>query len=62
MPNLEPWEFEALKESIRQYGVILPVVRDEHGRTIDGHQRERACRDLGIDDYPVLTLAGLDDA
>lgn len=60
-PDLAPWEYEALKLSIRRYGVILPVVRDEHGLTIDGHQRERACRELGIENYPVLTLSGLTD-
>jgi ParB-like chromosome segregation protein Spo0J len=55
-PDLAPWEYESLKASIRRFGVILPVVRDEFGNTIDGHQRERACRELGIENYPVLTL------
>ena len=59
LPDLAPWEYESLKASIRRYGVILPVVKDEHGITIDGHQRERACRELGIENYPVLTLSGL---
>ena len=61
MPDLLSWEYEALKESIRQHGVIVPVVKDEHGTIIDGHHRERACRDLKVKDIPTITLAGLTD-
>lgn len=59
LPDLAPWEYESLKASIRRFGVILPVVKDEFGSVIDGHQRERACRELGVENYPVLTLRGL---
>lgn len=59
LPDQAPWEYEALKASIRRFGVILPLVKDELGEVIDGHQRERACRELGVKNYPVLTLAGL---
>jgi ParB-like chromosome segregation protein Spo0J len=61
LPDLAPWEFNSVKKSIRRWGVILPVVKDENGDVIDGHQRVRACEELGITDYPVLTLAGLTD-
>ena len=61
MPELPSWEFDALKESIRQHGVIVPIIRDEHGTTIDGHHRDRACRELKIKDAPTITLAGLTD-
>jgi hypothetical protein len=37
----------------------VPVVRDEHGNTLDGHHRERAAKELGIKNYPVRTLSGL---
>lgn len=59
LPDLPPWEYEALKASIRRFGVILPVVEDEFGSVIDGRQRQRACRELGLANFPVLTLAGL---
>ncbi len=59
LPDLTPWEYDALKESIRRWKVILPVVKDENGEIIDGFQRVRACGELGITDYPVLTLRGL---
>ena len=61
LPDLNPWEYDALKESIRRWKVILPVVKDENGDIIDGYQRVRVCNELGITDYPVLTLAGLGD-
>lgn len=61
LPALTNWEYDALKGSIRRWGVILPVVKDENGQIIDGHQRVRACEELGINDYPVMTLAGLSD-
>lgn len=61
MPELPTWEYEALKESIRQHGVIVPVVKDEHGTIIDGHHRERACCELKIKDVPTITLAGLSE-
>ena len=61
LPDLTPWTYDALKESIRRWKVILPVVNDENGDIILGRQRGRACDELGIADYPVLTLAGLTD-
>ena len=59
LPDLNPWEYDALKESIRRWKVILPVVKGENGDIIDGYQRVRVCNELGITSYPVLTLAGL---
>lgn len=59
MPDLPTWQFEALKESIRQHGVIVPIIRDENGTIIDGHHRDRACRELKIKNVPTITLAGL---
>ena len=61
LPDLNTWEYDALKASIRRWKVILPVVKDENGDVIDGYQRVRVCNELGITDYPVLTLAGLSD-
>ncbi len=61
MPDLPTWEFESLKESIRKYGVIIPIVKDETGAILDGHHREKACQELGIKNIPTITLAGLTD-
>jgi ParB-like chromosome segregation protein Spo0J len=60
-PNPTPWDYEALKESIRRWGVILPIVQDEEGSILDSHQQVRACQELGIENYAELTLAGLTD-
>jgi hypothetical protein len=43
LPDLPEWEFEK---------VIAPVVKDENGDIINGHQRVRAFDELGIKDYP----------
>ena len=61
LPELPIWEYQALKESIRRHGVLLPVIKDDKGKTIDGHHREHACRELGIADYPIITLHGLSE-
>jgi len=61
LPELPSWEYQALKESIRRHGVLLPVIKDEKGKTIDGHHREQACEELGVKDYPVITLHGLSE-
>lgn len=47
-------EFEDLKASIRDHGIIEPVVINQHGVIICGHQRVRACREIGITDVPVV--------
>jgi N6-adenosine-specific RNA methylase IME4/ParB-like chromosome segregation protein Spo0J len=38
----------ALRASIERFGVLVPVVRDQHGRTLDGHHRSRLADELGI--------------
>ena len=48
LPDLPPGEYEALRESIRHYGVRVPLIVDQHGKIIDGWHRDRACRELGL--------------
>jgi len=49
---------EKLIDSIRDYGVITPVVarkkEDERYELISGHRRKLACKVLGIDRLPVI--------
>jgi hypothetical protein len=40
---------------------VVPVLMDEFGAIIDGYNRARACRELGINDYPVETRTGLSE-
>jgi hypothetical protein len=53
--------FEALKQDIAERGVLVAVVVDEFGAILDGHNRARACRELGINDYPVEVRSGLSE-
>lgn len=38
----------ALSASVDRFGVLVPVVRDQHGRTLDGHHRSRIADTLGV--------------
>jgi ParB-like chromosome segregation protein Spo0J len=46
MPPLSDEEYQALKESIAERGVELPLVLDAEGNVIDGHHRMRAVEEL----------------
>lgn len=58
LPSLSLDEYEALKESIKEFGVIQPVIVDEVGDIIDGYHRAKACRELSVD-YPTRVMEGL---
>lgn len=51
---LDSGEFDALKADIAKRGVLVPIEFDESGNVLDGHHRLRACRDLGLKDYPTV--------
>jgi ParB-like chromosome segregation protein Spo0J len=61
MPPLSEVEREALAESIREYGVRVPVVVDENGEIIDGHHRATIAAELGIEYATTSTERGLAD-
>lgn len=48
MPPLLAAVREALKESIRGHGVIVPVVKDQTGYVLDGHNRLAITAELGV--------------
>ena len=48
-------EFQALKADIAKRGVLVPIEYDSDKNILDGHHRERACSELGIKDFPVVT-------
>lgn len=39
---------DALRASIERFGVLVPVVHDQHGRIIDGHHRSRIADEIGV--------------
>ena len=61
LPDLPPDEFEILKSDIAENGLQYPVIQDELGDTLDGHQRERALKELGIKNYPIKVIGGMTD-
>jgi N6-adenosine-specific RNA methylase IME4 len=47
-PLLQVPEYEALKQDIREHGLLIPLEYDEEGELLDGFHRRRACEELGI--------------
>lgn len=61
MPPLADDQYEMLKASIAENGVLVPVEMDENGNTLDGHHRRQICEELGILDYPCIVRSGLNE-
>jgi ParB-like chromosome segregation protein Spo0J len=59
MPDMPLHQFEALKEDIQERGILTPIDIDEEGHILDGHHRYRACKELGITDFPTIIRPGL---
>ena len=55
---------DALRASIRRFGVLVPVIRDQQGRIIDGHHRVRIAGEegVGIADDIIITVDSEDEA
>jgi hypothetical protein len=45
-PDLDPVQYEALRDDLRTHGLRHPIVVDRQGRIIDGRHRYRALLDL----------------
>jgi len=60
MPALSAEQYDSLKEDILLRGVLVPVVQDQHGRVVDGHNRTAIAAELGID-CPVETMTVTED-
>jgi site-specific DNA-methyltransferase (adenine-specific) len=59
-PALDAATEDALRESIKRFGVLVPVARDQHGRTLDGHHRARIADEVGAK-YRVDVIRVEDD-
>ncbi len=59
LPDLTRDEYATLKADIAKRGVLVPVEYDEAGAILDGHHRVRACRELGIADWPRVVRDGM---
>jgi hypothetical protein len=61
LPDLDPEQYQALKEDIRQRGVQVAIeVCAKSGEILDGRVRVRICEELKIRHYPRRVVAGLD--
>lgn len=54
--DMSPNQFDGLVSSIDKIGLGQPVLIDDEGQIIDGHQRWLACRRLGWTEIPVRVL------
>jgi ParB-like chromosome segregation protein Spo0J len=62
-PDLEPDVEAALRASIQRFGVIIPIVKDQNGRILDGNQRSRIAADLGVfPDEIIVSIKDEDEA
>lgn len=64
LPSLSDEQYQALREDIRENGVIVPIIKDESGATLDGYHREKAVADLRAEGYdvpdpPTIVRAGM---
>jgi len=48
LPPLSKEEYEALKNSIKKEGLLIPIVVNEENTIVDGHHRYKICKELGI--------------
>ena len=60
--KLHPAEqIEQIKKSIQEFGFNDPIAIDENNVIIEGHGRYIACRELGINEVPIIRLNELDE-
>jgi N6-adenosine-specific RNA methylase IME4 len=60
LPKLPQSEYEALKKSIKEHNLYYPIDVNPQGIILDGHQRYKICRELGIE--PVYRIRKFDNA
>lgn len=59
--NADPESFQRLKESIAEVGMLTPIRISKNYTIISGHQRYRACKELGVEFIQVIIDGELED-
>ena len=59
--NAEGEDYQRLKESIQELGVLTPLRVSSDMTIVSGHQRWRAGKELGLESVPVEIDEGLKD-
>ena len=54
--QITPEAFENLKDSIKKFGVVKPIILNGTGVLTAGHQRIRAMREVGMETTPAIML------
>ncbi len=62
LPALSDDDLDALRGDIRERGIVVPIVIDEHHNVIDGANRLRIAAELGIRNLRADIRPGLSDA
>lgn len=60
LPPLNDEEYDNLKQSILEQGVLVPVEYDEDGNILDGHHRIQIATELGIE-FPSIVRSGMSE-
>ena len=55
-------QIRQISDSIERFGVINPLIADDHGRIVAGHARAEAAKLLGLKRVPVIRLSHLNEA
>lgn len=54
---------DALRASIRKFGMLVPIAVDQHGAILDGRHRKRIATEVGAQlHYTVITVTGQEQA
>ncbi len=56
IPPITEAEFQRLKKSIKEDGLLLPVVLNQDDYVLDGHHRLKACQELQNGGIPVMVI------
>lgn len=54
-PRRNEMAVQPVLQSIKQFGMRVPLVIDKHGNIIAGHTRYKACVELGMEEVPCVT-------
>jgi len=54
--NIANEEYRKLKRGLTEFGMVEPIVVNQNGTVIGGHQRLKAAADLGWTEVPVVRL------
>ena len=49
-------QIQALSNSIKKYGFIIPIIVNKDNIIIDGHQRKKAAELLNLEEVPIIKL------